>query len=67
MHVNLLKEERKKRGYTQEYMAKQLGYKDKSSYCLIENGKVNPTVEVAGKIVSILNLPSAVAQKIFLS
>ena len=65
MHIQLLKAERKKRGYTQEYMAKQLGYKDKSSYCLIENGKVKASVEVAGKISDILKLSSETMRKIF--
>ena len=39
MNLELLKSERKAKGYTQKYMAEQLGFKDRSSYCLIENGK----------------------------
>lgn len=65
MQNQLLKYERKKRGLTQEYMAKQLGYKDKSSYCLIETGKVKPSVEVAGRISEILNLSSETTHNIF--
>lgn len=42
---------RKRNKYTQEDMTKLLGYKDKSSYCLIENGitqiSVNNLVNVA--------------------
>lgn len=42
---------RKRNKYTQEDMTKLLGYKDKSSYCLIENGvtqiSVNNLVNIA--------------------
>lgn len=60
-----LKELRKKQGLTQEDMALALGYRDKSSYCLIENGKSRVTVDTANKIASILNLNSTQTQEIF--
>lgn len=60
-----LKELRKKQGLTQEDMALALGYKDKSSYCLIENGKSRVTVDTANKIASILSLNSTQTQEIF--
>lgn len=60
-----LKEQRKKQGLTQEDMALALGYRDKSSYCLIENGKCRVTVDTANKIASILNLNSTQTQEIF--
>lgn len=65
MQNQLLKSERKRKGYTQEYMAKQLGYKDKSSYCLIETGRVKPSVEVASRISEILTLSSETSHDIF--
>lgn len=42
---NNLKYLRKRNGYRQEDMAKLLGYKDKSSYCLIENGITQVSVD----------------------
>lgn len=60
-----LRELRKERGLTQEAMAFALGYKDKSSYCLIENGKSRVTVDTAKKIASVLNLNSTQTQEIF--
>ena len=45
MNLELLKSERKAKGYTQKYMAEQLGFKDRSSYCLIENGKCSVDIE----------------------
>lgn len=60
-----LRELRKEKGLTQEDMALALGYKDKSSYCLIENGKSRVTVDIANKIATVLNLSSAQTQEIF--
>lgn len=40
-----LKYLRKRTGYTQTDMAHLLGYRDKSSLCLIENGNTNLSVE----------------------
>lgn len=60
-----LRELRKEKGLTQEDMALALGYKDKSSYCLIENGKSRVTVDTANKIAAVLNLNSTQTQEIF--
>ena len=46
MDLALLRAERMKRGITQEKLAKCLGFKDKSSYCLMEKGKTSISVEV---------------------
>lgn len=54
MQTEKLKMLRKNKGYTQEEMAKMLGYKDKSSYCHIEKGKVKITLDLAIKICRIL-------------
>lgn len=48
MNLKLLKEERSKLGYTQKYMAQQLGFKDRSSYCLIEKGRRISSYEFCG-------------------
>lgn len=40
-----LKYLRKKEGYRQEDMARLLGYRDKSSYCLIEGGGTKLSIE----------------------
>lgn len=40
-----LKYLRKREGYRQEDMARLLGYRDKSSYCLIEGGGTKPSIE----------------------
>ena len=66
MNYELLKELRVAAGFTQESMAEQLGYKDKSSYCLLENGTVKCTVEQAKKIKQVLNLTIEQYAAIFL-
>ncbi|MBQ8924059.1 MAG: helix-turn-helix transcriptional regulator [Lachnospiraceae bacterium] len=65
MNIALLKTERVKRGVTQEAIAKHLGYKDKSSYCLIEKGRIAVSTDTASKIVAFLKLPDDVAYEIF--
>ncbi len=65
MNHALLKAERVKRGITQETLAKQLGFKDKSSYCLMENGKTTVSVDTANKIATFLKLPQDVTISIF--
>lgn len=60
-----LRELRKEKGFTQEDMALALGYKDKSSYCLIENGKSRVTVDTANKIAAVLNLSATQTQEVF--
>ena len=47
MDLALLRAERMKRGITQEKLAKCLGFKDKSSYCLMEKGKTSISVDIA--------------------
>lgn len=65
MNLVLLKSERMKRGITQEKLARSLGFKDKSSYCLIEKGKTSVSVETANQIAIHLGLSKDVAYKIF--
>jgi putative transcriptional regulator len=55
MNTKKLKEIRKNKGFTQEQMAKMLGYKDKTGYWYLENGKIKITLEKAIKISEILN------------
>lgn len=65
MDLALLKSERVRRGVTQEKMAKSLGFKDKSSYCLIEKGKTTISVDTANKIAIILGFSKELTYKIF--
>lgn len=65
MNQELLMIKRKNAGYTQQQMAVLLGYKDKSSYCLIENGKVPITLDNAKKIKQILQLSYREFNQIF--
>jgi transcriptional regulator with XRE-family HTH domain len=65
MNLTLLKSERIKRGITQEKLAKLLGFKDKSSYCLIEKGKTAVSVDTANKIALHLGLSKDVTYEIF--
>ncbi len=65
MDLALLRAERMRRGITQEKLAKCLGFKDKSSYCLIEKGKTSVSVDTANQIAIHLGLSKDVAYKIF--
>lgn len=65
MDLGLLRSERVKRGFTQEKLAKCLGFKDKSSYCLIEKGKTAVSVDTANQIAIHLGLSKEIAYKIF--
>lgn len=67
MNLELLKQERVKKGFSQKQMAKELGFKDKSSYCLIENGKTQISVPLMNKIIEVLNLSTEQATKIFIA
>lgn len=40
MNLELLREKRKSKGITQEDMATAMGYRNKSSYSMLENGQV---------------------------
>ena len=66
MDHKLLKEARIAAGITQETMAGALGYKDKSSYCLLENGAVKCTVDQAKVIKEVLHLNARKFEEIFL-
>ena len=57
---DLLKKIRIERGYTQEYMADKLGYKDKSGYNHLENGNVKLSVDRAIKIAAILDVDPSI-------
>lgn len=65
MNLKLLREERIKNGYTQQYIADKLGFKDRSSYCQIEKGIVSINIETAHKIASILGLTDEKTFEIF--
>jgi DNA-binding XRE family transcriptional regulator len=65
LNHKLLILKRKNAGYTQQQMAVSLGYKDKSSYCLIENGKAPITLDNAKKIKQILQLNDKDFNQIF--
>lgn len=65
MDLELLIKKRKNFGYSQQKMACLLGYKDKSSYCLIEKNKVSMTLDIARKIKQILKLSDQEFESIF--
>ena len=65
MDLALLKSERMRRGITQEQMAKCLGFKGRSNYCLMEKGKISISVDAANKIARYLGLSKEVTYKIF--
>ncbi len=65
MNLTLLKSERMRQGITQEAMAKSLGFKDKSSYCLIEKGKTAISIDTANKISIILGFSQELIYNIF--
>ncbi len=66
MNCKLLKEARIAAGVTQEAMATAIGYKDKSSYCLLEKGAVKCTVDQAKAIKDALKLSVETYTQIFL-
>lgn len=68
IYLNLLKlkEIRELRNITQEKMSIMLGYKDKSSYCLIESGKTRISISQAATIKKHLCLSSEEFEEIFL-
>lgn len=65
MNLPLLIKIRSETGFTQNDMAKKLNYKNKASYCLIENGKTKITIDLASKIKRILQLNQEDFNKIF--
>ena len=56
MNNKKLIEFRERQGYSQEQMAKILGYKNKASYCLIESGKTRMHIDLANKVSRVLEL-----------
>lgn len=67
MNLELLKQERIKRGFSQKKMAEELGFRDKSSYCLIENGKTQVSVQLMNKIIKVLDLSVELTARIFIA
>lgn len=67
MNLELLKRERIKKGLSQKRMAEELGFRDKSSYCLIENGKTQISVPLMNKIIKVLDLSTELTMKIFVA
>lgn len=67
MDLELLKRERIKKGLSQKRMAEELGFRDKSSYCLIENGKTQISVPLMNKIIKVLDLSTELTMKIFVA
>ncbi len=67
MNLELLKRERIKKGLSQKRMAEELGFRDKSSYCLIENGKTQISVPLMNKIIKVLNLSTELTIEIFVA
>ena len=65
MDLTLLRVERVRKGYTQEQLANILGFKNKSSYCLIENGKATVSIELANRIAIALGLSEDITYRIF--
>lgn len=51
--------------FTQEYIAKQIGYKSKSAYNNIVKGKVKITLEISLRIKKALNLTQKEYKEIF--
>lgn len=51
--------------FTQEYVAKQIGYKSKSAYNNIIKGKVKITLEISLRIKKALNLTQKEYKEIF--
>lgn len=67
MDCKRLKEARVAAGITQGAMAAAIGYKDKSSYCLLEKGAVKCTVDQAKVIKEVLGLSLEMYSLIFLT
>ena len=52
-----LRKARLKKGYTQQYMAIQLGFRSKSHYCMIERNQRGISVETALRCSEVLGEP----------
>ena len=66
MNLKLLKEKRLDKGLSQQQVAEKLGFQDKSSYCLIENGKTQISVARMNEIIKVLELSTEQATEIFI-
>lgn len=66
MNYLKLKEARKKRGYTQDFVAQEMGYSNKSGYSMLETGQVKIDLEKAKKLKTILSLSDVEFKEIFL-
>lgn len=51
-----VKAERIAKGYTQDYMASQLGWKNRSKYAKRENGIVSFDADELGKVAEVLGI-----------
>lgn len=67
MNYNKLKEIRNDRGYTQDFIAEKMGYSNKSSYSMLETGRVKVDLEKAKRLKIILNLSDGEFEEIFLA
>ena len=65
MNINKLKSKRVEKGFTQEYIAREIGMTTKT-YNLKENGQSVFNIHEVKKIVSILNIEPNEAYEIFL-
>lgn len=56
LDIKRIKAERIAKGYTQDYMAEQMGYKDRALYAKRENGIVSIGADELYKIAKILEI-----------
>ena len=66
MNCTQLRDARKKRGFTQEELAKKIGYAGKSGYSFLESGKIGVSIEISKKIKEALSLSDEEYRLIFL-
>lgn len=57
LDLKRVKAERVAKGYSQDYMAEKMGYKDRSTYAKRENGIVGLGADELAKISEILDIP----------
>lgn len=60
MRNEKLRQIRIQKGFTQEQISRKMGYRSKSSYCMLENGLTEMSIKKAKKICSILDIPLTV-------
>lgn len=65
MNGTLLIKFRERKQYSQAQMAKMLGYKSKGSYSLIETGKTKVHIDLANKLIKILELSQEEIMSLF--